>query len=249
MLRKKLIAANWKMNKTIGESLRYIKEFKDLVKDIVDKEILICPPFTSLFAVSSEIKASNIKLGSQNIYFEDKGAFTAEISAEMLKEIGCSYAIIGHSERRNIFNETNEVINKKIKQALKNSITPILCVGEKGEEREAGNTEKVVEMQLKECLDGLDKENLDIVIAYEPIWAIGTGKTATAEQAEEVHVFIRNLLEKMFDKEFAEKTRILYGGSVKPENAQELMSMENIDGALVGGASLDAKKFFDIINY
>lgn len=246
MVRTKLMAANWKMNKTVGEALSYIKEVRGLVKDVKDKEILICPSFTALFALSAEIKTSNIRLGAQNMYFEDKGAFTSEISAEMLKEIGCSYVIIGHSERRHIFNETDDMINKKVKQALKNEITPILCVGEKLEQREAGDTEKIVEEQLKEGLKGVEGE---IIIAYEPVWAIGTGKTATSEQAEEVHVFIRGLLEKIFDKKIAAETRILYGGSVKPENAKELMSMENIDGALVGGASLDAKKFYDIIDY
>jgi triosephosphate isomerase len=245
MARTKLIAANWKMNKTIGEAISFIKEFKKLVKG-VEKEILICPPFTALSPVSAELKSSEIKLGAQNLYFEDNGAFTSEISAEMLKEIGCSYVIIGHSERRHIFNETDDMINKKVKQALKNKITPILCVGEKLEQREAGDTETVIEQQIKDGLKGVKGE---IVIAYEPVWAIGTGKTATSEQAEEAHVFIRGLLQEMFNEKVANSIRILYGGSVKPENAKELMSMENIDGALVGGASLDAKKFFDIINF
>jgi len=246
MIRTKLISANWKMNKTVLEAVTYINELKNLVKDVKDKEIVVCPPFTALFAVSAEIKSSKIILGAQNLYFEDKGAFTAEISAEMLKEIGCRYVIIGHSERRQIFNETDEMINKKVRQALKYGLVPILCVGEKIEQREAFDTEKVVNEQLTKDLNGVKGE---LVIAYEPVWAIGTGKNATAEQAEEVHIFIRGLLGKIFDKEVAAKTRIIYGGSVNPQNAKELMSIEDIDGALVGGASLDAKNFSKIIKY
>ena len=250
MARKPLIAGNWKMNKTIGESISYIKELKEFVKDVQDKEIVVCPPFTALSAVSAEIRASNIALGAQDIYFEKEGAFTGAISAEMLKEIGVKYAIIGHSERRQYFNETDFTVNSKIKAALASSLTPIVCVGENEEERKNNDTKAVVEEQIKNGLMDISKEEfLKLAIAYEPVWAIGTGKNATPEEADEMHAFIREMITDMHDEETSQKIRILYGGSVNPGNMKELMAKENIDGALVGGASLDAKKFSDIIKY
>jgi len=245
-VRRLLIAGNWKMHKTVPEATDFVKELKELVKDVNDRDILICPPFTALYPVSKEISDTNIKLGAQNMYFEEKGAFTGEISPLMLKDVGCSYVILGHSERRHIFGETDELINKKVLSAINHGITPILCVGEKLEEREAGETEKVIEKQVREGLKNVSKDR-DFVIAYEPVWAIGTGKTATPSLAEEVHQFIREVLTLMFGKEKANSVRILYGGSVKPENAEGLLKMDNIDGALVGGASLKAESFAKIV--
>lgn len=249
-MRTPIIAGNWKMHKTIGESVSLIKELKALVKDVEDREIVVCPPFTALSAVGAEIKASNIELGAQNMFYEKEGAFTGEISALMLKEIGCRYIIIGHSERRQYFNETNEMINKKIRLALKLGLSPILCIGETLKQREKNVTQNVVGDHIRNGLKSLTEKNMkNIVIAYEPVWAIGTGKNATAEQAEDVHVFVRDLLKKIFSKKTASNTRILYGGSVNPDNIKELMVKENIDGALVGGASLDALKFSMIVKY
>ncbi len=232
------------MNKTIGEAISYIKELRELAKNIKDKEIVICPPFTALSAVGAELVASEIKLGAQNFYSKEKGAFTGEISPLMLTEIKCKYVILGHSERRKYFNETDEIINKKLKIALKNNLTPILCIGETLEQRKAEKTHEVITKQFKNSLKGIKDDN--IIIAYEPVWAIGTGNNATPQQAEEVHALIRQLINKNFGVE--DKIRIIYGGSVTPENIKELISQDNIDGALVGGASLDPKEFFDIIN-
>lgn len=231
---KSLIVANWKMNIGIKESISYINKFKTLIKN--DKnDIVICPPFTLLNTVKEQLKNTHIKLGAQNMYFEEEGAFTGEISASMLKDVGCEYVILGHSERRQIFGETDELINKKIKAALKHNLKPILCIGETLKQRGNNETMNIIKNQISCCLKNIKD---DIVIAYEPIWAIGTGKNATPEQAEEVHKFIRNLLSK--------NTKIIYGGSMKPENAQELLSMPNINGGLVGGASLDPKSFSKI---
>jgi len=247
-MRKTIIAGNWKMNKSIGESISLVKELKKLLKGIDDREIVVCPPFTSLASVAAELKTSSIKLGAQNMYFENQGAFTGEISPLMLKEIVTEYVIIGHSERRHILNENDDMINKKIKSALQNELKPIFCIGEKLEEREANKTKDVVESQIKKGLKDVKKEEMkNIVIAYEPVWAIGTGKNATPEQADEVHLFIRNLLTKIFDKKTGEEAIILYGGSVNPENIKSLIAKDNIDGALVGGASLDAKSFSEIV--
>ena len=250
MARKPLIAGNWKMNKTIGESISYIKELKEFVTDVQDKEIVVCPPFTALSAVSAEIRASNIALGAQDMYWEKEGAFTGAISAEMLKEICIKYVIIGHSERRQHFNETDFTVNSKVKAALATSLMPIVCVGENEEERENNDTKVVVEEQIKNGLMDLSREEfLKLAIAYEPVWAIGTGKNAAPEEADEVHAFIRAMITEMYDEETADSVRILYGGSVNPGNIKEFMAKENIDGALVGGASLDAKKFSDIIKF
>jgi len=247
-VRRLLIAGNWKMYKTIPEAFDLVRELKELVKDVNDRDILVCPPFTALYPVFKELEGSNIVLGGQNMYFEEQGAFTGEISPLMLKNAGCSYVILGHSERRHIFGETDELINKKVLSAVNHGLIPILCVGELLEEREAGKTQEVVEKQVREGLKGID-EDAEFVIAYEPVWAIGTGKTATPELAEEVHFFIRQILSDMFGNEKANSVRILYGGSVKPENAAGLLNMENIDGALVGGASLKAESFAKIVKF
>ncbi|MGB9677964.1 MAG: triose-phosphate isomerase, partial [Candidatus Ratteibacteria bacterium] len=231
-MRKSLIAGNWKMYKTPTESINFVNELIKNFKNYDDRDVLICPPFTSLYPISHIIKKTNIKLGAQNVYFEDEGAYTGEISPLMLKDIGVEYVICGHSERRNIFGETDEIINKKVKKVAEVGMKPILCVGEKIEEREKGLTFKVVENQIRKSLKDFKKvENL--VIAYEPVWAIGTGKTALPSQAEEVHIFIRELISKMFNNEIAENLLILYGGSVKPENIDSLMKEKNIDGVLV----------------
>ncbi len=247
-MRKLLIAGNWKMHKTVPEALELVRELKTLVSDVTDRDILVCPPFTALHPVGRELEGSNIALGGQNMFYEEEGAFTGEISPLMLKDVGCSYVILGHSERRHIFGETDDLINKKVISAAKHRLTPILCVGETLEERESGETEKVVERQVREGLKGLSPES-ELVIAYEPVWAIGTGKTATPELAQEVHSFIRSILSDIFGEEKAERTRILYGGSVKPQNAKGLLEMPDIDGALVGGASLKAESFAKIVKF
>ena len=249
---EKLIVANWKMNKTVEESTLFVKEFKKLVKDERNIEIVICPPFTSLHAVADEIKKSSIKLGAQNMHLEDAGAYTGEISPLMLKEPGCEYVILGHSERREIFNEDDFFINKKVIAALNHSLKPILCIGENLEQRKNGETKIVIENQLKGCLKNINKNQVSKVnIAYEPLWAISRGnpnhKAATAEDAEEGHKFIRDVLSKIYDKNTSKNTRIIYGGSIKPENAKELLSMPNVDGGLVGNASLNAKSFAEIV--
>lgn len=250
MIRIPLIAGNWKMYKTTAEAKAFAEEFSKLYKD-TDVRAAICAPFTQLAALKEAFAGTNVKLGAQNVHFEDEGAFTGEISVEMLKEIGVDYCIIGHSERREYFAETDETVNLKLKKLFSSSeIIPILCVGENLCEREAGNAFDVVEGQLKADLEGIDKTDVSkIVIAYEPIWAIGTGKTATPEQAGEMCAHIRNIVEKLYDEDTCDSVIIQYGGSVKPENASEIMNMDEIDGALVGGASLDASKFIKIVNF
>lgn len=250
MIRIPLIAGNWKMYKTTAEAKAFAEEFSKLYKD-TDVRAAICAPFTQLVALKEAFAGTNVKLGAQNVHFEDEGAFTGEISVEMLKEIGVDYCIIGHSERREYFAETDETVNLKLKKLFSSSeIIPILCVGENLSEREAGNAFDVVERQLKADLEGIDKADVSkLVIAYEPIWAIGTGKTATPEQAGEMCAHIRNIVEKLYDEDTCDSVIIQYGGSVKPENASEIMNMDEIDGALVGGASLDASKFIKIVNF
>jgi len=250
MIRIPLIAGNWKMYKTTAEAKAFAEEFSKLYKD-TDVRVAICAPFTQLVALKEAFAGTNVKLGAQNVHFEDEGAFTGEISVEMLKEIGVDYCIIGHSERREYFAETDETVNLKLKKLFSSSeIIPILCVGENLREREAGNAFDVVEGQLKAGLEGIDKADVSkLVIAYEPIWAIGTGKTATPEQAGEMCAHIRNIVEKLYDEDTCDSVIIQYGGSVKPENASEIMNMDEIDGALVGGASLDASKFIKIVNF
>lgn len=245
IMRKPIIAGNWKMNKVNSEAVAFVKELKLRLIDVKDVEIVVCPPFTALHDVSKEIRNSNIKLGSQNMHFEDSGAFTGEISPLMLKELGVKYVILGHSERRQCFNETNEIINRKIKKALQHKLVPIVCVGEKLEEREKGDTNKVIKDQVQGCLKEIDASK--IVIAYEPVWAIGTGKNATPEQAEEVHLLIRELIKNLYDEKIANNLRIQYGGSVKPDNIKSLMEQKDIDGALVGGASLKMDDFVSLV--
>lgn len=247
-MRKRIVAGNWKMNKTNAEAVAMVNELKELVKGIDNVGIVIGAPFTVLSDLNNVVKGSNVKLAAQNMYCAANGAYTGEISPEMLKAVGVEYVILGHSERREYFGETNEFVNKKVKFALENGLTPILCVGEKLEEREAGNTEKVVEDHVVNGLKDITKEQMkDVVIAYEPVWAIGTGKTATPEQAEDVHKFIRDLLTKMYDEETSSNVTIQYGGSMKASNSKELIGKENIDGGLVGGASLKADEFAAIV--
>lgn len=248
-MRIKVIAGNWKMNNDINESRNLISKLLDGLKNLTaDCEVVICPPFTSLSEASAMIKGSTIKLGAQNLHQEENGAFTGEVSAKMLFGAGCEFVIIGHSERRTIFKESDELINKKIQRAIKNNLKPIFCVGELLEEREKNVTEQVIKTQVLRGLENFPADELkSLIIAYEPVWAIGTGKTATPQQAEEVHAFIRKLIGNRFSEEFAENIRILYGGSVKPDNSKELLSQKNIDGALVGGACLNADSFLSII--
>jgi triosephosphate isomerase len=249
-MRIPIIAGNWKMNTVVEDAKALVQDLTTRVKDVNNVEIVVCPPFTSLAVVAGVTKGSNIGLGAQNLYWEKSGAFTGEVSGPMLKVIGCSYVIIGHSERRTYFHETDETVNKKIFAALAEGLKPIVCVGETLEERENGKTFDVVKRQVTNGLAKLSAEQMKaVVIAYEPVWAIGTGKTATPEQAQEVHAFIRKLLTEMFGETTAEETRIQYGGSVNPGNATALMSQADIDGALVGGASLKADSFEKIVKF
>jgi len=248
-MRKPLIAGNWKMFKTTYEAVAFAEEFKRLYSG-TDVRAAVCAPFTLLSALKAAFRGTNIMIGAQNMHFEEEGAFTGEVSARMLKDIGVDYCIIGHSERRQYFNETDETVNKKIKKAFSYDIIPILCIGEVLEERDAGKAFEVVERQLKGALSGVDADRVSrLVIAYEPVWAIGTGRTATPEQANEMCAFIRKSLEKLYDEAISDNVIIQYGGSVKPENASDIMNMDEIDGALVGGASLDPKGFMDIIDF
>ena len=246
--RKLIIAGNWKMNKTVAESLDLANGLVRELKEVKEVDIAICPPFTALSEVSKAVIDSNIRLGAQNMSQNGYGAHTGEIAAGMLKEFSTKYVILGHSERREYQRESDELIAAKAKAAHEAGLKPIVCVGEQLEERESGNTENVVGTQVRGSLEGLTTEEmLGTVIAYEPVWAIGTGKTATAEQAQKVHAFIRNLLADLFDADTAKAVRIQYGGSVKPDNARELMSQPDVDGALVGGASLDVRVFSELI--
>ena len=246
-MRKPIIAGNWKMNKTAAEGAALVEELKPLVKD-ANCDVVVCVPFTDIPAVSAAAKGSNIHVGAQNVHFAGKGAYTGEISADMLKEFGVEYVIIGHSERRQYFGETDETVNKRMHAALAAGLTPIVCIGESLEERETGKTESVLAVQIEEGFKGLDDIS-KIVIAYEPIWAIGTGKTATAEQANETIAFIRKKCAEVFCPKCAEKVRIQYGGSMNAKNCKELMAMPEIDGGLIGGASLKAEDFSIIVNY
>ena len=247
-MRKPIIAGNWKMHKTIAEALEFVNEVKDRVNN--DKvEAVICAPFTLLKDLKQATKGTNIKIGAQNMHFEEKGAFTGEISPLMLKELDMEYVVIGHSERRQYFNETDETVNKKVLKALEVGIDPILCVGETLEEREAGNTKDVCKVQVEKALENVSKEDLaKVVIAYEPVWAIGTGKTATSEDANDVIAYIREVVANLYG-ELANEVRIQYGGSVKPSNVAEIMNQSDIDGALVGGASLEANDYVELVNF
>ncbi len=245
-----LIAGNWKMNKTVPESMETVKTLVTLAADVQGVDMLIAPPFTSLWAVGEALKNTKIALGAQDLFWESQGAFTGQISAAMLKSCGCSHVIIGHSERRQFFGETNETVNKKLKAAMEAGLIPILCIGETEAEREDQKTFSVLDKQLTEGVQGLTlKGDRPPVIAYEPVWAIGTGKTALPEQVQEVHAYLRGLLEKIFGNSLAKAIRILYGGSVKPDNTSELMALPDVDGALVGGASLKPETFNKIINF
>ena len=248
--RKPFIAGNWKMYKTAPEAAETAARLKDLVSDVADVDIMIAPPFTAIAAVKEVLGDSSIHVAGQDMFWEAEGAFTGQISAPMLKAVGCTHVIIGHSERRQFFGETNESVNKKVRAALSQELIPVVCVGESESERESNLTSSVVQAQLEEGLDGLTAEEAQYLnIAYEPVWAIGTGKTATTQQAQEVHAFIRKKMETTYGNQVANVVRILYGGSVKPNNIADLMGMADIDGALVGGASLDADSFAAIVRF
>ena len=248
-MRKAIIAGNWKMNKTVDEAVKMIEELKPLVKDATC-DVVVCPTFVCLDAVKKAVEGSNIKVAAQNMHFEESGAFTGEVSPGMLEAMGIDYVVLGHSERREYFNETDEALNKKVKAAFAHNLTPILCCGETLEQREAGVTDDFIACQIKVDMAGLTNEQAaKVVIAYEPIWAIGTGKTATKEQANETISAIRKVVEGMYGKEVADAIRIQYGGSVKPNTIKDQMAMSDIDGALVGGASLAAADFSAIVNY
>lgn len=249
-MRKKVIAGNWKMYKTPEETAAFFQAFLPLISGHTRDEIVICPPFIDLQTALQCAQDSNVLIGAQNLHWEKEGAFTGEISPVMLNAIGVTHVIIGHSERRQYFNETDDTVNRKLETALESGFTPIVCVGEVLEEREAGLTEDVLRRQCVRAFNGISaKKAAKLVIAYEPVWAIGTGKTATPQMASDAHAVIRHEVEKSFGADFAEKLRILYGGSVKPENATALMSESEIDGALVGGASLDPTSFSRIVQY
>ena len=247
-MRKKIVAGNWKMNTSIEEAVALVEGLKVELKDNVNVEAIVCPPFTALKTVSDLIEGTEIKLGCQNMSSEDGGAYTGEISHTMLKELFVKYVILGHSERREYYKETDFWVNKKVKKALEKNLRPIVCVGETLEDRESGNTEKVVEAQVRGSLADITADQyVDVVVAYEPVWAIGTGKTASSEQAQEVHKFIRGIIADMVGQEAADGLRIQYGGSMKPANAPELLAQPDIDGGLIGGAALDAASFAGIV--
>ncbi|MFH0994608.1 MAG: triose-phosphate isomerase [Pseudomonadota bacterium] len=249
-LRKPLIAGNWKMYKTVAEAVETARELVQYTA-AVNVDVMIAPPFTALAPVAEVVRGTSVSLGAQNLFWKNEGAYTGEISPVMLSDIGCKYAIIGHSERRQYFGDTDESVNAKIRAALQHQLIPVFCVGETETQREARETFSVLDKQVTKGLEGFSSEALSniLVIAYEPVWAIGTGKTATIDQVQEVHAFLRSLVEKRFDNLLAKTVRILYGGSVKPDNVTEIMNMPDVDGALVGGASLTAKGFNSIIHF
>ena len=247
-MRIPFIAGNWKMFKTVQEAVVFVKELKSAVKDLAGVEIVVAPPFTAVHAVAEAARNSNVGVAAQDVYWEREGAFTGEVSAAMIKEAGAEYVIIGHSERRRLFGETDAHVNRKIVAAIGAGLTPIACIGETLEERERNETFGVLDRQIKEGLDGLTADHVaEIVVAYEPVWAIGTGRTATAAQAQEAHAHIRTRLRQWFGANAAEQCHILYGGSVKPDNIRELIAEPDVDGALVGGASLDVRGFGEIV--
>jgi len=250
MERMPFIAGNWKMNKTVGESLDLVRQLKASLSGIEGVEVAVAPPFTALHAVTAELKDSSIRIAAQDVFWEEKGAYTGEISPVMLKDLDCHYIIIGHSERRQYFSETDETVNRKIKAATGQGLKVIFCIGETLDQREGGRAFSVIERQVEGGLKDLGGEETNaLVIAYEPVWAIGTGRTATPQQAEEMHQFIRRKLERLYSQEASERIRIQYGGSVTPENIKGLMTEEDIDGALVGGASLKADTFSRIVRF
>jgi len=247
-MRTPLVAGNWKMFKTVSEAVAFAKEFKALVKDVQGVDIVLTPAFTAVHAVAEAVRATNVAVAAQDVYWEKEGAFTGEVSAAMVREAGAEYVIVGHSERRRLFADTDVAVNRKLRAALGADLTPIMCIGETLEEREANATLTVLDRQLKDGLDGLTPAQVaELVIAYEPVWAIGTGRNATAAQAQDAHAHVRGRLRQWFGAETAEKTRVLYGGSVKPDNIAELLREADVDGALVGGASLDVKSFGEIV--
>ncbi|MFI5356575.1 MAG: triose-phosphate isomerase [Opitutales bacterium] len=248
ILRKKLIAGNWKMNKTPNDAVALVRELEAAIGRQTDVDVLVCPPFTALESVGHAVEGTTLKVGAQNMHPEGSGAFTGEVSAPMLRSLFVTHVILGHSERRALFGEPDVFINLKVLAALKNQLRPILCVGETLAEREAGSTLKVVQTQLEAGLEGVGKDQApNMIIAYEPVWAIGTGKVATSDQAQEVHAFIRGLLTKNFGDTISQKIRLLYGGSMKPANAAELLAQKDIDGGLIGGASLEARSFVELV--
>lgn len=247
-MRKPIVAGNWKMNKTVEEAVDLVKDITQDLADVSQVDVVLCPPFTALKSVGDVIAGTHIDLGAQNMHWEKSGAFTGEIAPGMLRELFCHYVILGHSERRALFGETDEIVNRKVKAALGINLRPIVCVGETLEEREANRTESVVGGQLRGSLAGLTSRDLvDVIIAYEPVWAIGTGRTATPEQAQAVHAYIRGVLAEIANEDLAQSLRIQYGGSVKASNARELFGQPDIDGGLIGGASLEARSFVDIV--
>ena len=247
-LRKKLIAGNWKMNKTPADGAALAAELVAVAGKLTEVDIVVCPPFVALESVGRTLEGSTVKLGAQNLHPEASGAFTGEISAPMLRALFTTHVILGHSERRSLFGETDAFINLKVLAAMKNQLRPIFCVGESLAEREAGATLKVVQTQLEAGLEGVSKEQAaGLIVAYEPVWAIGTGKVATTDQAQEVHAFIRGLLTNLFTDTVAQRVRILYGGSMKPANAPELLAQKDIDGGLIGGAALEARSFVELV--
>jgi triosephosphate isomerase len=248
-MRTPIIAGNWKMYKTVADTVKYVKEFRGIVKDIADVEIVIAPPFTAVHAAAEAARNSNVIVAAQDLYWEREGAFTGQVSAQMVREAGAEYVIIGHSERRTLFGETDTMVNQKTVAAFAAGLTPIVCIGETLDQRDRGETLDVLDRQITKGLEGLSGEQLaQLVIAYEPVWAIGTGRTATPAQAGEAHTHIRGRLRQWFGTDAAEKCHVIYGGSVKPENAKDLVGQADVDGALVGGASLDIKAFFDIVS-
>lgn len=250
MARMPFIAGNWKMNKTVNEAIDLVRELKAFLSGVKGVEVAVAPPFTALYAVRKELEGSSILLAAQNLYWEEKGAFTGEVSPVMLKEVGCHYVIIGHSERRQFFGETDETVNRRIKAALAHGLKVIFCIGETLKEREEGKTFSVIGRQADGGLKGLGPQGMKgVTVAYEPVWAIGTGKTATPDQAEEVHRYIRGRLKELYSQGISEEIRIQYGGSVTPENIKGLMAQPNIDGALVGGASLKGESFSKIVRF
>jgi triosephosphate isomerase len=246
-MRTPFICGNWKMYKTVADTVKYVKHFRSLVKDVDGVEIVIAPTFTSLHAAAEAARNSNVAIAAQDLYWEREGAFTGEVSAPMIREAGAEYVIVGHSERRTLFGETDATVNRKATAAFAAGLTPIVCIGETLDQRERGETFDVLDRQIKAGLDGLNGEQTLLVMAYEPVWAIGTGRNATSEQAAEAHGHIRQRLRQWFGSEAAERCHVIYGGSVKPENIRDLASQNDVDGALVGGASLDVLGFFEIV--
>jgi triosephosphate isomerase len=248
-MRTPIVAGNWKMYKTVAEAVKYIKEFRDIVKDVADVEIVVAPTFTALHAAADAARNSHVRIAAQDLYWEREGAFTGEVSAAMIRDCGAEYVIIGHSERRTLFGETDATVNRKLAAAFVAGLTPIVCIGETLDERDRNETLDVLDRQIKQGLDGVAADQLaQLVMAYEPVWAIGTGRNATPAQAAEAHAHIRQRLRSWFGGDAAEGCHILYGGSVKPDNIRELIAQEHVDGALVGGASLDVRTFADIVS-